>query len=144
MAKFRLEKVLSHRRAMETLAQQAMALALQQEQELQRILAECLECMVASAAEFEERKRDGVTPDELLLYQWQHDRLAEQLIDLQQRCAEANREVETRREALIAASTDKQLLEKLKEKQAAELSSELLHQENIDLDEIAIQKFQKR
>lgn len=144
MAKFRLEKVLSHRRALETLAQQAMAVALQQEQEVQRQLAEARERMAASGAEFAERKRVGVAPDELLLYQGQHDRQAEQLTELQQRCQEAAREVERCREALVAASTAKQLLEKLKEKQLAELQAELLHQENVVLDEIAIQKFQER
>lgn len=144
MAKFRLEKVLGHRRALETLAQQAMAQALQQEKEVRRMLAQAQERMAASATEFESLKRVGVAPDELLLYQGQHDRLAEQLIYLQKRCEEAARESENRRDALVAASMAKQLLEKLKEKQAAELSAELLHQENGVLDEIAIQKFQER
>lgn len=144
MAKFRLEKVLDHRRALETLAQQAMARALQQEQELQGLLAEARERMGASAAEFAARKREGLSPDELLLYQGQHDRLAEQLTELVQRCAEAAREVEVCREALVAASKAKQLLEKLRDKQAAEQQAELQHQENRILDEIAIQKFQER
>lgn len=144
MAKFRLEKVLSHRQALEKLAQQAMALAVQQENELQRLLAKARDEMAANAEEFEERKRVGVAPDELLLYQGQHDRLAEQLSGLQKRCAEAAREVECRREALVAASMAKQLLEKLKEKQLAELNAELLLLENGVLDEIAIQKFNER
>lgn len=144
MAKFRLEKVLAHRRALETLAQQQMALALQQENELQVALAAAREHVAACAAEFAERKRIGVAPDELLLYQGQHDRLAGQLAELQERCAEAAREVERRRAELVAASMAKQLLEKLKEKQAAELLAELNHQENGILDEIAIQKFQER
>jgi len=144
MVKFRLEKVLAHRRAVETLAQQGMALALQQENEAQLALAEARERMVVSAVEFEAHKRLGVAPDELLRYQGQHDRLAEQLVELQTRCEEAAREVESRLAALVAASTAKQLLEKLKEKQAAEWSAELLRQENLVLDEIAIQKFQER
>lgn len=144
MAKFRLEKVLNHRRALETLAQQAMAAALQQERELQLALAEIRERIAATDAEFEARKRVGMTADELLLYEGQYDRLAEQLSDLQNRCAEVALEVESRLAALVAASMAKKLLEKLKEKQAAEVSAELLHQENVVFDEIAIQKFQER
>jgi len=144
VAKFRLEKVLGHRRALETLAQQAMALAVQQEQELQRALSRAQQFITAAAAEFAQRKSEGVAPDELLLYQGQHDRLAEELVGLQERCAEAARAVEAQREDLVAASTAKQLLEKLKEKQVAEENAGLRHQENGVLDEIAIQKFHER
>jgi len=144
MAKFRLEKVLAHRRTLETLAQQAMAQALEQEQALQQQAFALQERMTAGAAEFDERKREGVAPDELLLYQAHHDRLVEQLTELQNRCAEAAREVEIRREALVTASMAKQLLEKLKEKQAVEWAAEQLHQENGVMDEIAIQKFHER
>ncbi|NTV14042.1 MAG: flagellar export protein FliJ [Desulfobulbaceae bacterium] len=144
MGKFRLEKVLNHRRALESLAQQEMALALQQESELRQALAAMRERLTASSAEYEARKRVGLAPDELLLYQGLHDRLLGQLSELQQRCEEAAREVECRRAVLVEASMAKQLLEKLKEKRAAEWDAELLHLENGILDEIAIQKFQER
>lgn len=144
MSKFRLEKVLAHRRALETTAQLKLAAALQYESELRAEAGLVREKLAATDEEFEERKRTGVTADELLLYQGQRDRLARRLADLLQRCAAAAREVEERRGELVAASQDKRLLERLKEKKEEESRTEMRREENILLDEIAIQKFQVR
>lgn len=144
MYKFRLEKILSHRRSRETVAQQKLAAARQQEKELRLELAGARGHLADSAAEFETRKRLGLDSQELLLYQDHFKRITEALIELQARWELACRDVELRRKALIAASMDKRLLERLREKKALEFHRELLCQENNVFDEIAIQQFNKR
>ena len=144
MLKFRLEKVLRHRTSMEILAQQELAAAQQEElerrQELAAVGAQLAECQ----ADFERCKSDGLTSQELLIYQRHLERQGERQLACKERWAAAALEVEAKREALVAASQDKRLLEKLKEKKSEEFHRELLSRENNVLDEIAIQQFYKR
>jgi len=144
MYKFRLEKVLSHRRNQETLAQQQLAAAQQQEKELKLDLEVARGRLAASAEEFETRKRAGLDPQELLLYQGFLNRINKSLTELQERWEQVCGDVERRRETLVEASMDKRLLEKLKERKALQFNKELLCRENSVLDEIAVQQFKKR
>ena len=143
MYKFRLEKILSHRRSRETVAQQKLAASRQQEKELRLELAGARGYLADSAAEFETRKRLGLDSQELLLYQDHFRRITEALAELQARWEQGCRDVERRRKALVAASMDKRLLERLREKRALEFHRELLCHENNVFDEIAIQQFNK-
>ena len=143
MEKFRLEKVLTHRRILETMARQELAAAQQLEKEIQLEVAAARKRLAACDEEFERFKRAGLTPQELILYQEYLSRQAEQLATLQERWGLARRDIDSRRELLVIARIDKRLLEKLKEKKDLEIRKELLHKENNVLDEIAIQQFHK-
>ena len=48
--------------------------------------------------------------------------------------------IEQRRQSLVEASKDRKLLEKLREKKAAEHRQELLRQEMVQLDELALRR----
>jgi len=100
-------------------------------------LATCLE-------DFERCKNDGLTAQELLIFQRHLERQGELQAECDERWEAACLEVEARREKLVAASVDKRLLEKLKEKKVEEFRRESLSRENHVLDEIAIQQFYKR
>ncbi len=143
MKKFRLEKVLNHRRTLETMARQELAAARQLEKEIQLEVAAARRRLAACEEEFEQSKRAGLTPQELILHQEYLCRQAEQLATLQERWGLARRDIDSRRELLVIASIDKRLLERLKEKKELEARRESRNRENNVLDEIAIQQFHK-
>ncbi len=142
--KFRLEKVLRHRQTLEVVAQQELAAAEQREAALDQEMTALREGLAACYEDFEAAKRQGMTPQELQLYQGHLQRQGEGLLELAARLEAARLEVESRREALVVATTNKRLLEKLKDKKIEEFRLEELSRENRDLDEIAIQQFIKR
>ena len=144
MVRFRLEKVLIHRRTQEGLAQQELAAAQQYEKELQQELTVAQERLALSEKEFEKHKQTGLTSQELILYQEYFRHQFELLMELEKRWEWTRQEVNDKRAELVAASKGKKLLEKLKEKRSEEFHRELLHRENNDLDEIAIQQFYRR
>lgn len=144
MLKFRLEKVLQHRTSMEILAQQELAGARQRELLLRQELAEVRAQLAACQEEFERCKGAGLTAQELLIFQNHLERQGGVQAECSARWETARQEVEVKREALVASSMDKRLLEKLKEKKSEEFQREVLARENKILDEIAIQQFYKR
>ena len=142
--RFRLEKVLIHRRTQEGLAQQELAVAQQYEKKLQQELTVAQERLALSEKEFEKHKQTGLTSQELILYQEYFRQQFELLMELEKRWEWARQEVNDKLAELVAASKGKKLLEKLKEKRSEEFHKELLHRENNALDEIAIQQFYRR
>lgn len=142
--RFRLEKVLIHRRTQEGLAQQELAVAQQYEKKLQQELTVAQERLALSEKEFEKHKQTGLTSQELILYQEYFRQQFELLMELEKRWEWARQEVNDKLAELVAASKGKKLLEKLKEKRSEEFHKELLHIENNALDEIAIQQFYRR
>lgn len=144
MVRFRLEKVLNHRRTQEGLAQQELAAAQQYEKKLQQELTVAQERLALSEKEFEKHKQTGLTSQELILYQEYFRQQFELLMELEKRWEWTRQEVNDKLAELVAASKGKKLLEKLKEKRSEEFHKELLHRENNALDEIAIQQFYRR
>ncbi|MCF6289647.1 MAG: flagellar FliJ family protein [Desulfobacterales bacterium] len=141
MERFRLEKVLTHRRTLETMARQELAAAQQLEQEILLEVDAARRRLAACDQEFERLKRAGLTSQELILHQEHLGRQAEHLAALQERRGLVRRDIDSRRDLLIAASMDKRLLEKFKEKKDRQFRRELLRKENNILDEIAIRQF---
>ena len=144
MKKFSLDAVLRFRQTKEGLAQQDLATALRQEQELRQSLCDTEAARDAAYREFSELQRRGMDAQELFLHQTYLDRQERQVAEQTTALQGALVEVEQRRELLAAASRDKRLLEKLRDKQLAEYRQELLRLENAVLDEIAVQQFQQR
>lgn len=142
--RFRLEKVLFHRRSLESSAQQELMAVVQNEQKLQQELTSAQERLRISEEEFEKQKQDGLTCQELILYQEYFQHQFSLMTELQKSWEGARSEVNVKREALVTASKNKKLLEKLKEKKREEFNRELLQKENNFLDETAIQQFHRR
>jgi len=144
MSKFRLQSVLDHRLRLEDLAKQDLAQVLRHKQELSHSLSQEKEIFATLQAEFSLEQEQGITAQEMILYQQHLDAKARQIANLKKSLEEVLDEEERRREALCRASQDKKLLERFKDKKMAEEFERLRRQENNLFDEIAVQRSYKR
>lgn len=143
MAKFKLQTVLDYRERLESLAQQAHAEALDQENRLLGELTDRRRELDTLREEFEDLQRKGLDAFEFSLYSNHIGHAMGQVAELVERWEAARDEVEARRQALCVAAQERQLLEKLKEKQLSEAYAEEQHKEAVQLDEVAIRQFRK-
>lgn len=143
MAKFKLQTVLDYRERLESLAQQAHAEALDQENRLLGELTARRRELDTLREEFEDLQRKGLDAYEFSLYSNHIGYAMGQVAELVERWEAARDEVEARRQALCVAGQERQLMEKLKEKQLSEAFAEEQHKEAVQLDEVAIRQFRK-
>jgi len=140
MGRFKLQSVLDYRRITEDQAKQRYAGALQAESAiLEKVEAQQagLESLYQS---LDSKKKEGISPDELRLYEGRISLLIKILAELSEELSRARQEATARQQDLLEASREKRLLEKLEERHREERAREALRQENIFLDEIAVQK----
>lgn len=143
MGKFKLQTVLDYRERLESLAQQEHAAAQQKECALLDRLAEKRLELTKLHEEFEEQQRLGVSPQEFVLYTNHIEHTLAVLASLVEEWEAARDELECRRLALCKASQERQLLEKLKEKNRLDEQAQMRHKEAVQLDEIAVQHFKR-
>lgn len=143
MTKFKLQTVLDYRERLESLAQQAHAEALDQENRLLGELTAKRRELDTLREEFEDLQRKGLDAYEFSLYSNHIGYALGQVAELVERWEAARDEVEARRQALCVAGQERQLLDKLKEKQLSEAFAEEQHKEAVQLDEVAIRQFRK-
>ncbi|SHJ81293.1 flagellar FliJ protein [Malonomonas rubra DSM 5091] len=136
--KFKLQSVLNYRQLLENQAQQLLAASMQRKTELEEELQRQQQELMRQDAELKERQRDGLTIAEIDLFEngIQHCR---RIIErLQQELNRLERQIVGERDELLAAARDRQVIEKLKEKQDAEYLQELNRKEREMLDEISL------
>lgn len=138
MNSFKLQAVLDHRQRLEDIAQQALAQAIQQERELMSRLTDETAAMGIICGKYEQRQTEGMHAHEFALYENRISHKRAQLVDLDRQLGEARQQVQQARESLAAASKEKKLLEKLKEKKLDEITKELHRREMIQIDGVAI------
>ncbi len=135
---FKLQSVLNYRQSLEDQAQQALAESLEQ----QHVLTAQIEAQHQELRHQDQllkrQQEQGMTVAEMLLFEnriaycrRRCDELQQQRLDLQER-------IEQQRQQLLQAARERQVMEKLKEKQQAAYRQELERKERAELDEISL------
>jgi flagellar FliJ protein len=136
---FKLQPVLNYRQTLEDQAKQDLGRCLQKEAELMEAIQVEEQDLGALYRNLERRQQQGISVDELLLYQNRISSKIEQLAHLADRMDRLRDQIVRKREILADAARDKKLLEKLKEKKNLQFQQELKRRETARLDEIAVQ-----
>lgn len=136
--KFKLQTVLNYRQTLENQAQQQLAGSLQRQSLLQAELEQQRTAAQQLDAELKERQQQGLSIAEIDLFESQiqhHQRL---ISDLEESLVRLEKQILAERHELLGAARDKQVMEKLKEKQEAEYRRELQRKERELLDEVSL------
>lgn len=136
--KFKLQSVLNYRQSLEDQAQQVLTASLQEKHELVAELERQQELLRRHDAELRARQQGGLTIAEMELFEVpiQHGRRL--IAQLSQQLERLERRIVGEREELLAKARDRQVMEKLKDKQDAEYLKELNRKEREILDEISL------
>lgn len=136
--KFKLESVLNYRQLLENQAQQLLADSFLRKTNLETELQQQQEQLLRHDSELKRLQQDGLTIAEIELYETQIYHCRRVTEKLQRELAQLDRQIVGEREELLAAARDRQVIEKLKEKQQAEYARELSRKEREMLDEISL------
>jgi len=136
--KFKLQSVLNYRRTLEDQARQQLSSSQQQKNQLELELHQHQFALQQLDSELKERQLEGLSIAEIDLFEAQIDHRRRLMVALQQRLEELERQIQQEREELLAAAREKQVMEKLKEKQEEEFRREQARLERNLLDEISL------
>jgi len=135
---FKLQSVLNYRQRLEDQAQQVLTQTLQRQVQLQEQISQCQLQLNACDAEVQRRQREGLTIMELAMFEDQIRHLRQLMVGYHSQLVKLKGQIESEREALLKAARERQVMEKLKEKQEAEYRRELDRKEREMLDEISL------
>lgn len=136
--KFKLQSVLNYRQSLEDLAQQALAVSLQRKSDLEAEL-QCQQSKLQQHdVELKQRQQDGLSVAEIDLFETQIQHCRRMITQLQQELDSLERQIVGERQELISMARDRQVMEKLKDKQETEYRKELSRKEREILDEISL------
>lgn len=138
--KFKLQSVLNYRQSLEDQAQQVLTASLQCKSDFEEKLRQQRELLRQHDTELKERQQEGLTVAEMELYEVPILHCRRMIEQLQQQLARVERQIIAEREELLSAARDRQVMEKLKNKQEAEYRKELSRKEREILDEISLRK----
>ena len=138
--KFKLQSVLNYRQSLEDQAQQQLAASLHRRKEIEAELQRQREALRQHDAELTARQQDGLTVAEIDLFENQIHHCRRLMKQFQEQLVQLDRQIVGEREGLLSAARDKQVMEKLKDKQEAEYRQELSRKEREILDEISLRK----
>ncbi|MDD2557216.1 MAG: flagellar FliJ family protein [Desulfuromonadaceae bacterium] len=138
MKPFKLQVVLDHRQRLEDMAQQKLSQARMVEEALSTEHASAQQQLEELRDEYEQRQAKGMLSHEFMLYENRIEHQRNHIMQLEWARKKAQDFVLECREELGAASQNKHLLAKLKEKRLAEQEQELKHKEMNELDEMTI------
>lgn len=138
--RFELQQVLSYRTELEKLRSQEYVAAKQDLDTASTRLQREQDETEQLAQEFCGRQQQIDSIYEMQLYADFFARKREELKMQQERVALLDRVLEDRRSELMQAAKEKKVMERLKEKQNQAFQREQNHKEDLQLDEIAIQK----
>ena len=136
--KFKLQSVLNYRQSLEDRAQQLLMTSLQHRSTLEEALEQQRNALRQHDAELKRRQQEGLTIAEIDLFESQIQHCRRMSADLQQQLQRLERQIVSEREELLSCARDRQVMEKLKEKQDAEYRQELSRKERAMLDEIGL------
>lgn len=138
--RFKLQSVLNYRQSLEDQAQQVLAASLQRRQVIEEQLSQQHEALSGYDGELRRRQREGMAVAEMTLFENRIHHCRRLMAELKQALRQLDRQIEAERDALKKAAQDRQIMEKLKEKQEAEYRRELSRQERVMLDEISLRQ----
>jgi flagellar protein FliJ len=136
--KFKLQSVLNYRQSLEDQAQQVLTTSLQRRTELEDELHRQRELLQQHDTELKQRQQDGLTIAEMELFEIPIQHCRRLIGQLQQDLARLDRQIVDEREELLGMARDRQVMEKLKDKQETEYRNELNRKEREILDEISL------
>ena len=136
--KFKLQSVLNYRQSLEDQAQQVLAASLQRRSEFEAELQRQRQLLQQHDAELKERQQDGLTVAEIDLFENQIQHCRRLIAQFQEQLAHLERQIVGEREELLSVARDRQVMDKLKDKQDAEFRKELSRKERGILDEISL------
>ncbi len=136
--KFKLQSVLNYRQSLEDQAQQVLSTSLQRQNELETQLQQQRLKMQQHDGELKQRQQEGLTVAEIDLYESQIQHCRRLIENLQESLLQLDRQIVAERRELLHAARERQVMEKLKDKQDAEYRQELSRKERIMLDEISL------
>lgn len=135
---FKLQPVLNYRRSLEDQAQQKLAESLNLQRQLEeRAVVQCSE-LAAYDEELKSRQKYGVDAAELMLYEERIAHGRRQIRRIQEQLTVLEERIAAEREKLLEASRERQIMEKLKEKQNSAYRREQDRKERTLLDEISL------
>lgn len=136
--KFKLQSVLNYRQSLENQAQQILAASLQRQNELETQLQQQQQNLQQHDGELKQRQQEGLTVAEIDLYESQIQHCRRLIKDLQGHLQQLDQQIVSERKELLHAARERQVMEKLKDKQEAEYQQELSRKERVMLDEISL------
>ena len=136
--KFKLQSVLNYRQSLEDQAQQILAASLQLRSELDEQLQQQQQKLQQHDGELKQRQKEGLTVAEIDLYESQIQHCRRLIEDFQGRLQQLDQQILLERKDLLHTARERQVMEKLKDKQEAEYRQELSRKERIMLDEISL------
>jgi len=137
-AKFKLQSVLNYRQSLEDQAQQILAASLQRQSDLKTQWQEQKQKLQRHDRELKIRQVDGLTVAEIDLYESQIQHRRRLIEDILLQLQRLDQKIEIERKELLHAARERQVMEKLKDKQEAEYRQELSRKERAILDEISL------
>lgn len=136
--KFKLQSVLNYRHSLEDQARQQLTGSQQRKLQLEEELHQHQARLQQLDAELKMRQQEGLTVAEIDLFESQILHRRRLMASGQQQLEQLERQILREREELLQVARDKQVMEKLKEKQEAEYRQELARKERDILDEISL------
>ena len=136
--KFKLQSVLNYRQSLEDQAQQVLTTSLKLRTELEHQLEHHKAVLQNHDKELRRRQQDGLTVAEIDLFEAQIQHCRRLIKELRNRIDQLESQILSEREVLLHAARDRQVMEKLKEKQESEYRLELSRKERVMLDEISL------
>lgn len=136
--KFKLDSVLSYRTSLEEQAQHALAVSLQKQRELLSRIDEQQKELQQQDQQLKLRQQEGLGIAEIDLYEGRIDHCRRCCAELKTELQQLEQQIVEQRDALLQAARDRQILDKLKERQDAEYHNEQNRKERMQLDEISL------
>ena len=136
--KFKLQTVLNYRQSLEDQAQQVLSTTLQRQSEFDLKLQQQQQNLYQYDRELKQRQQEGLTVAEMDLYESQIQHCRHLIKEIQNHLQQLEQQVIVERTELLHAARERQVMEKLKDKQEAAYQQELSHQERVMLDEISL------
>lgn len=137
-AKFKLQSVLNYRQSLEDQAQQLLATSQQLRVKLESEFQQYRDALKEYDQELKLRQQEGLSVAEMDLFEAQIHHCRQMMVRLRGQLEQLDQKIDKQRNALQQAARDRQIMEKLKDKQQAEYHQELSRQERIMLDEISL------
>lgn len=136
--KFKLNSVLSYRTTLEEQAQHALAKSVQKQRDLVAAIDEQQKELQEQDRQLRLRQQDGLTIAEISLYEGRIHHCRRRCSELKTELEGVEQKILEQRDNLLRAARDRQILDKLKERQDAEFRHEQERKERVQLDEISL------
>ncbi len=138
--KFKLQSVLNYRTILEEQAQQSLVLSQQEQQELIAAIASQQQELMNQDHALKQRQEEGLSIAEIDIYESRIHHCRCRSNELQERLARLEKNIIKQRATLLQTARDRQVMDKLKERQETEFRREQERKERIQLDEISLRK----